>query len=140
MFQVVSLYLQRPIESLDLSEVEALKHELMQLIKLDASKWDLDFELFSGSSVIRIRIRSRSVLLRALESNKASSKSVSLSLQWVKPALMSNLRPRNSSATFARLSSQQLAEQLAQGQALRQAQQVQQEAKNQVRATGSNRS
>ena len=56
----MTLYLEKPVESLALTELEALKHELMELIALDPSSWDLVFEVFSGSSVIRVRIRNRS--------------------------------------------------------------------------------
>ena len=87
--QVVDLIIKKPVESLGWSELEALKLELMQLISVDSSKFELVFEVydlhqqkslvafnyfrtipshelmllqvFSGSSVIRVRIRSRRV-------------------------------------------------------------------------------
>ena len=43
--QVVDLIIKKPVESLGWSELEALKLELMQLISLDSSKFELVFEV-----------------------------------------------------------------------------------------------
>lgn len=43
--QVVDLILKKSAESLERTKLEALKLELMQLISLDSSKFDLVFEV-----------------------------------------------------------------------------------------------
>ena len=60
--KVVYIYLETPIESLDKAEVQALKVELMELTTLNPLEYDIVFEVYSGSSVIRVTIRSRNVV------------------------------------------------------------------------------
>ena len=69
--EVVQLYIEKPIEELEDKAIERMKLDLAEIMDVDSAKFTLEFEVFAGSSVIRVIIRPAPETLPSMQNKTA---------------------------------------------------------------------